>query len=362
MSAAVEPIFDLSAAEEAEGVQDLDAQALRQKVREYQTNRALSQAAIAQLVGRPESTFSAWLKGDYKGDNARVEEQVRIWLRSTEAFSIRRKSSLKGIKFAATVSAQKFIAALEHAQALPDIAVISAGAGVGKTATVEHYQRSRPNVWLFTCDPSLSSYQKMLEYMRDTLGITRMPSHRLSRAIADRLSNTQGLVIIDEAQHLKVSAIDMIRSIHDRGKVGLAFLGNNEVWKKIEGGGRDSTLAQLFSRVGIRVTVTRPSDKDIAIILDTLGIQDAGQRKILAAVAKEPGALRALDKVLGSRTCWPKAPARICTRRIWNGPGAGSPGARSAERRHDRRSGGAAFCSHTAGRRAGQDAYLQCGR
>jgi DNA transposition AAA+ family ATPase len=299
MSETADPIHDLSAAKMAQDLGELDGDAVRGKVREYIAAHGLSQSAVGTLAGIAESTFSAWLKGYYKGDNEKVEERVRIWLRSVEVFAGKRKSSLRNMRFAPTVSAQKIITALEHAQALPDIAVISAGAGVGKTATCLHYKRTRPNVFLLTGDPSLHSHGKMLDYLRDILNIPKMPTHKLTRAIADRLSNSQALLIFDEAQHFATKCMDMLRSIHDRGGVGMAFVGNAEVWRRIDGGGRNAELTQLFSRVGIRVTIASPSNKDIEIILDTLEIQDAKQRTILTTIAKEPGALRALDKVLG---------------------------------------------------------------
>jgi DNA transposition AAA+ family ATPase len=295
----IDETHDLSAARLAEDLDALQGDALREKVREYIATHKVSQSTVGTLAGVAESTFSAWLKGHYKGVNSRVEDSILVWLRSVEVFAGKRKTSLRDAKFAHTVSAQRFIDAFEHAQALPDIAVISAGAGVGKTAACIHYKKTRPNVWHLTADPSLHSYGKMLDYLRDELGIPKMQPHKLTRAIADRLSNTQGLLIFDEANNISARGIDMLRSIHDRGGIGMVFAGNHEVWSRIDGGGRNGELAQVFSRVGIRVTVARPSNKDIEIILDTLEIADAKQRSILAAVAKEPGALRALDKVLG---------------------------------------------------------------
>ena len=291
--------YDLSTAKVAKDLAELDGDALRAKVREYQESHKASQSAVGDLAGVAESTFSAWLKGTYKGDNSKVEERVRTWLRSVDVFAGARKSSLRNKKFAQTVSAQKMIVALEHAQALPDVAVISTTSGVGKTETCMYYQKTRPNVWHLTSDPSLHSHGKMMDYLRDVLNIPKMPPHKLSRAIADRLSNSQGLIIIDEAQHLSTRCIDMLRSIHDRSGIGMAIVGNADIWGRIEGGGRNAELAQLFSRVGIRVTIARLSDKDIEIVLDTLEIADPKQRQILKTIAKEPGALRSLYKVLG---------------------------------------------------------------
>lgn len=74
-------------------------------------------------------------------------------------------------------------------------------------------------------------------------GSPRWPQKR-SRATSSRLKGTQGLLIVDEAQHLSAGAIDQLRAVHDRAEVGLALLGNEEVWSRIDGGGRKAQ-AQL---------------------------------------------------------------------------------------------------------------------
>ncbi len=281
-----------------EDLSGLDADALRQRVRDYVAANSTSYSGVALIAGIAESTFTAWLGGKYKGNNARIEEQVRIWLQSESALGKKRLVMPADAKFAMTRSAQKFMAVLEHAQGVPDIGVITAGAGVGKTTVFEHYKATRPNVWILTAEPSIASPYAMLQYLREVVGIPEAAPHRISRAITTKLIDSQGLIIIDEAQHLAIKCIDQLRSIYDRANIGVVFAGNLEVWSRIDGGGRKAEFAQLFSRVGMRVTVNRPSDKDIEIMLDALSIYADDQRKILKFIATKPGALRAMVKTL----------------------------------------------------------------
>lgn len=283
----------------ASSVEQLDADALRQRVRDYSAANGTSLRSIGLLCGvTGESTFTAWVSSKYKGNNEGIDEKVRIWLRSEEQLSHQRLILPAEVKFAATPTAIKFINVLEYAQAMPDIVVISGGAGVGKTKAVKRYQETRPNVWVLTAEPSLSSHSKMMEYLREVLSIPVTAKHQISRAVAAKLLDTQGLVVVDEAQHLTPKCIDQLRSVFDRAGVGLALVGNEEVWSRIDGGGRKTEYAQLYSRVGMRVTVTRPSMKDIDVLLDAAEISGTKQRSVLRTIGQKPGALRGMMKTL----------------------------------------------------------------
>jgi DNA transposition AAA+ family ATPase len=257
-----------------------------------------SYKSVSLLVGVGESTFTAWLGNKYRGDNDKIDEKVAIWLKNEASITRQKKVLPADIKFAPTRSAQKFLAVLEHAQALPDVVVIAGGAGVGKSTACLQYKATHPNVWILTAEPSISSAYAMLEYLRETLGIPEVAPHKVSRAITIKLTGTQGLVIIDEAQHLAPKTIDQMRCVYDRAGIGLALVGNEEVWSRIDGGGRKADMAQLFSRVGMRITVARPTKKDIEAMLDASDIADAKQRLTLQTIAGKPGALRGMAKTL----------------------------------------------------------------
>jgi DNA transposition AAA+ family ATPase len=271
---------------------------LRQAVRDYVAANSSSYKAISQVAGVGESTFTAWLGGKYRGDNQKIDEKVRTWLTSEQSFARHKAAMPADVAFVHTRTAKKILATFEHAQAMPDLVVVSGGAGVGKSSACAHYKATHPNVFVLTAEPSLSSSYAMMEYLREALSIPETASYRVSRAITLKLKNSQALIIIDEAQHLKPEAIDQLRSVHDRAEVGMALVGNEEVWKQIDGGGRNAKFAQIFSRVGMRVSVARSTQKDIEAMLDASDIADEEQRKVLKFVAGKPGALRGMVKTL----------------------------------------------------------------
>ncbi|MGH7108593.1 MAG: AAA family ATPase [Acetobacteraceae bacterium] len=257
----------------------------------------LTIAEAAKLAGVGESTLAAWLSGTYAGNNERVEARVKSWLGSHEHVRRARKD-LPQIPWAETPTGESILSALDHAQTIPDVVIVTGGAGVGKTMACRRYAETRPNIWMLTAEPSLASAHALLEYLGDVTGVAEPAPTKRSRAIAARLQGTHGLVIVDEAQHLTTGAVDQLRAVHDRADIGLALVGNEQVWARVDGGGRKAEFAQLFSRVGMRVKANRPTARDIGTVLDAAEVGEQKQRGLLRAIAAKPGALRGMVKAL----------------------------------------------------------------
>jgi DNA transposition AAA+ family ATPase len=273
-----------------------DPRDLRGEVRKLKED-GKSYADMARESGVAMSTFSAWVGGTYAGNSEAVAGKIARWLDARVAQAQAKQALPAPIGFLPTPTAAAFTGALSHAQFTVDIVVIAGGAGVGKTMACEEYRRTRPNVWLLTGEPCLAASGSMLRELAEVMGINDSPS-RLSRAICARLRDSDGLLIVDEAQHFTTGALDQLRSIHDLAGVGLALVGNETVHARLEGTGRQAQFAQIFSRVGMRLARVRPLARDIAAVIDAWGIAGTRERHLLGVIARKPGALRVLNKVL----------------------------------------------------------------
>jgi DNA transposition AAA+ family ATPase len=181
--------------------------------------------------------------------------------------------------------------------------LITGAAGVGKTTAISSYRGRSNNVWVVTGEPSLSTPRMLLDEVADLLGVTEHRStYRVSKAIVARLRGTRGLLIVDEAQHLNTATLDQLRTLHDLAGVGVALVGNERVSSRIEGGSRTPEFAQLFSRVGMRMSRAKPSKKDVEAVLDAWEVAEPAVRQLLATIARKPGALRSMVKVLRHAT------------------------------------------------------------
>ncbi len=280
----------------ANGTPEFDA--LRGRLREAQELRSFALSDVAKRAGVAYATLAAWLTGKYAGNNARVAQSVEVWLNSLADETSARAALPLLPGFVQTPTAQAILDTLAHAQFVPDLVVVTGGAGVGKTTACRQYQATHPNVWLLTAEPACASAYAVLEYLCDLLCVDEGAPNRRSRAVARRITGTQGLVVIDEAQHLTTAALEQLRAVHDKSSVGLALVGNAEVFARLDGGGRKAQFAQLFSRVGMRLNRNRPLAADVDALLEAASITGAPQRKLLRMVAAKPGALRGMSKLL----------------------------------------------------------------
>ena len=277
-------------------------QQVRSETREMMEQLGLSAAKASRDIGVGQSTLTAWLAGNYAGANAKVAVQAQRWLnaRRTHAETVMRAPN--GPAYVRTRTSEAFVNVFEHAQYAPDFAVIVGQPGLGKTTTARAYVRTAHNTWMITCQPSMATISAVVTELGETLGIV-LPGNGLSissacRQIVKRLSGLQALLLVDEAQHLSAPALDQLRSIHDLAGCGVVLMGNPAILRNLEGGRRSADFAQLFSRVGQRLVRHQPALDDIEAILNGWGIEDAAVRRVARAVARRPGALRAMDKVL----------------------------------------------------------------
>jgi DNA transposition AAA+ family ATPase len=271
--------------------------AVRERVRAIIAGEKLQMVVIAKKSGIAIGTLSNFMGRTYSGDQARVANELQKWLDSrVAARSVVTRARAPG--FVQTRTADEFYRVLSHAQHAPDIAVIAGNPGLGKTMAVRGYQAASPNVWVVTAHPSLASPYALLSELADVLGVTERSPDRKFSAILHRIRGAGALIAVDEAHHLHISALEQLRALHDLAGAGIALVGSEDVYARLQGMGRKSGQAQLTSRVGMRVTRARPYAADVATLADAWGITDDAMRKRMAAMARGAGALRLVTKTL----------------------------------------------------------------
>ncbi len=263
----------------------------------------LSQARAAQQIGISGAALNQWLAGKYRGQAAAVEAKVSRWLDARAERAATAAQLPAAPAYIETPASRRIAAALSWAQMAADLVVAYGGAGMGKTVSARAYAAGRPNVWTATMTPAAQSLGPCLERAAAACGLRPAFSRQVRAAqreadLLERLDGSRGLLIIDEAQHLSVRALEGLRGIHDAAGVGLALLGNEMLYARLTGGARSAEYAQLFSRIGRRVRLARASAGDVDALLAAWGLTDAGIRAAALDIARRPGALRGLTKTL----------------------------------------------------------------
>lgn len=261
---------------------------------------SLSQSDISREADVSSTTLSRFLKGDYKGDNAGIADKLGKWLDTRRARLHSASTMPTPPTFFATKTAQRIIDTLSYAQVAGDMAVVYGGAGLGKTTATKRYAKTAASVWVVEMTRSHGRLLGALERIAATLGLRGIPREpsKVQDRIHDRVADTGGLLVIDEAQHLDNDALEAIRAIHDATGIGVVLLGNEVLYSRLTGGKRDATFAQLFSRIGKRLRLGRPLIQDVDAMADAWGLTDTEARELLQEIAAKPGALRGATKCL----------------------------------------------------------------
>lgn len=261
----------------------------------------LTQVQVAKEIDISPSALNQWLKGRYPGDNAALETKLSHWVRQREERREFAKTLPVAPGWVSLPTAERILGALAYTHNAGDLSVIYGGAGLGKTTAARWYRDQAPAVWVVTITPSSSSIAGTLERVAHELHLG-LPSHsapsKLEAAIVRKLEGTRGLLIVDEAQHLTVRPLEALRSIHDATGIGMALLGNETIYTRLTGGHRTVEHAQLFSRVGKRVRLQKPTKGDVAALCDAWKLKGEKERDLVAIISQKPGALRGVTKAL----------------------------------------------------------------
>lgn len=283
-------------------MQESEIEALRQQCREILKASNLSVARLAAELNVTAVTFAAWLNGKYAGRNDQQGMLVRSGLQQRADREKVRAVAPAAPAFTMTPSAHEFMEIFAQAQQMPNIGVITGAPGIGKTVAACHYTRNTRGVWKITCSPTVAMPLAVQREFARALGLTnRMAPHEMHHVMVQKLRDTNGLLIVDEAQHLRPDAVDELRSLHDQAQVGLVFMGNEAVLGRMRGGNGTTPrpeFAQFSSRVGRRLTRKATREGDAAALLNASEIDDEDVREMLVAISVRPGALRTMAMTL----------------------------------------------------------------
>lgn len=271
----------------------------------------LSPQRLAVETGIKRPDLIAWLEG--RNDENNISLQFAEWFRQSDE-DARKQTEPTWVE---TPTSLAIIDALRYAQLTPTISLIYGGAGVSKTTTALRFlhnsgevessyansgirQRHGRNVYYVTAAKWVRTPVAILQAISEAISTYSIQAYRndqLAKAIL-RALDPGDLLIIDEAQHLEADALDGIRYFHDEGGIGIAYLGNEEVYTRINGRTRKATFAQLSSRVGMNLHIELPTEGDVDAILEAWGVVGRQTREVAHNIALRPGGLRGLVQVM----------------------------------------------------------------
>jgi DNA transposition AAA+ family ATPase len=267
------------------------------RIRSLIEAKSVTSSQIAREVSVSAAALSQVLGGVYKADPATVIGKLENWLRLREQ---RNANPSIDPGFVMTTTAKQIMDDLSYAQITESIVVLYGASGVGKSKTLDEYQRSNNNVWKVTASPSRSSLTECLYEIAMELGMDQAPRTKgpLSRVIRQRLKGSEGLVIVDEADHLDYPTLEELRILQEETGVGMALVGNNKVYTQLTGGRRNEDFARLFSRIAKKRGIHKTKQADVRAIAEAWNITGGAEVSLMIQISERPGGLRLLSKTL----------------------------------------------------------------
>ena len=173
-----------------------------------------SQRQISRETGLSQSVISQFLNGCYAGDNEEVAKSINQYLTIGKE---RLNTVSKTPFYPELYNTREVLFTCLYAHQHNDITLVSGDAGAGKTTALRYYAET------------------------NTGGI-----------FITQLVGTNRLIIIDEADHLSLDALQAVRNLNDLAGVGIVLSGNDKIYRQMKAGRRSYEFDQLRTRIVIR--------------------------------------------------------------------------------------------------------------
>ncbi|MCI8358087.1 MAG: AAA family ATPase [Lachnospiraceae bacterium] len=231
-------------------------------IRQYIETAGKKQSQVAQELGISPGALSSFLSGTYKAPHTiiiRIEDLAAI---NTQKNVAPTAPAFKDTSISKTVSQ-----AIRYSHLQGKISVVYGDAGVGKTVAYRNYLENNTLAIGITISPTYASITGVNELIAEQLGVRERVARKQTAEIINKLRGSGRVLIIDEAQHLNARALDHLRCISDESGIGICFIGNHQVYRKLLGS-QEADFAQMFSRLGMRkqVLVGNISKNDVQTV------------------------------------------------------------------------------------------------
>lgn len=209
-----------------------------------------SQQQIAKETALSSSVISQFLKQTYKGNNEEIARTILKYLEMARLQSTRTEHVCfyEGMR-----NTKAVLFACFHAHRHGDIALVCGDAGAGKTTALEYYTGNHPGVVMVTANSCTSSAASILQMIGRKTGRTLAgKKEALMAELVSYFRNTGRLIIIDEADHLTMAALQAVRNLNDQSGIGIVLSGNTKIYTQMLQGSKSSELQQLRTRIVLR--------------------------------------------------------------------------------------------------------------
>lgn len=276
---------------------------LQSKLEQFLIKENISQAKAAGMIGVSSAAISQWRRSTYeKGNINELESKLEEFFRAQSA---KEKIEEKGLPFVPadayvpTTISEDVYNLIRYCQLERGMVVAHGDAGIGKTKAAEKFARENPSSTIYIqATPSSGTLNSILRLLARALKVPESRSKLdLMLDIRKKLDNTNKVIIIDEAQHLKLAALEEIRTLSDPNTItgqsgtGIVLIGNTEVYSRMTGK-QEARFAQLFSRIRMNRYYSTDKVQESDIIQLFPALRSKQETRFLLGISKSKWGIR----------------------------------------------------------------------
>ena len=289
--------------------QDAAVESVRNALKDFQKSAKLTLADIAKGVNKSAALVSQFIADKYVGN---INELKTAFLEYLNREHKRRLEKIE-IPNVVTNHAAKIFGVCNLIHESKDVGLIYGPSGMGKTTALEMYHSQNSQSIMITCYSGMTSGAVCMEIV-DALGIRPNSAGDkkkrrnyygnmgyLIKLIKDELKGKDILLIVDEAQHLKLREFEQIRYFHDVSGIPLIYAGSEDVIERMTGGKFEKDFDQIYSRCPVIKNLEEDISKDDVekIVKGLKGLNfDRDMISYLVKKANEKGHYRKLRHII----------------------------------------------------------------
>lgn len=239
---------------------------LQEKLQEYKKANHLTQTAIAKELNVAGSALNAWEKGTYKGDNNKLSELVSQFLDRVERRSIETQSIKMDFDFVETSIFDTIYEAVKVSDAYRQIRVIVGDSGVGKTKALKYISDHRKNSIYVPVYKGIRK-NRFLDKLCEAAKIPGGGSFDTKFELLVKNLEGDRMIIVDEAEHLPIDAVDALRRINDFTGCCIILAGLPIFLDRLA---KYPEYTYIFNRMAIPIRLKRLKENDTENLVKTM--------------------------------------------------------------------------------------------
>lgn len=219
--------------------------------RDHNQRRGWSQASLALNAGLDRSTVSRVLNGTYPHDPKQTIAKLMDVIRAENA----RYSPTNDVVYTEISTSRVVAAACHSARRKKKFSVVSGVVGIGKSEALKNYASNHSNTYYVRCFQGMTRTVLLNQLINVTgTSITKANGKAAETVaeklfgLAERLRDTNALILVDEAERMQGAGLEDLRYLRDEAACGIVLAGNQQLVTLLAGKG--TLHGQIRSRVG----------------------------------------------------------------------------------------------------------------